>query len=40
MSPEEIFKSIGIDTSKTAFFEDGVRGIEKDIEKLENLAAK
>lgn len=37
MSPEEIFKSIGIDTSKTSFFESGLKGIERDIIRLEKL---
>ncbi|MEX2010448.1 MAG: M3 family oligoendopeptidase [Parcubacteria group bacterium] len=36
-SPIDIFKDIGIDTSKKAFFEAGLRGIEKDIERLEKL---
>ncbi|MDO8590074.1 MAG: M3 family oligoendopeptidase [bacterium] len=38
MRPEDIFKSIGIDTSKNAFFEAGLKGVEKDIAKLEKLA--
>ncbi len=38
MSPEDIFKSIGIDTSKTSFFEEGLKSIEKDIARLEKLA--
>ena len=37
-SPEDIFKDIGIDTTKGAFFEEGIRGIEKDIAELEKLA--
>jgi len=37
MKPEDIFKSIGIDTSKKTFFETGLKGIEKDINKLERL---
>jgi oligoendopeptidase F len=37
MTPEDIFKSIGIDTSKMSFFEAGLKGIEKDIERLEKL---
>ncbi len=37
MSPEDIFKSIGIDTSKPSFFEAGIKGIEKDIDRLEKL---
>jgi len=36
-SPEDIFKDIGIDTSKKEFFEEGIRGIEKDIATLEKL---
>lgn len=40
MSPENIFKMIGIDTSKTSFFEDGLKSIEKDIARLEKLAVK
>lgn len=38
MSPEDIFKSIGIDTSKPSFFEAGLKSVEKDIEKLEKLS--
>lgn len=38
MSPEDIFKSIGIDTSKTKFFEAGLRAIEQDIDRLEKLS--
>lgn len=37
MSPKDIFKSIGIDTSDPKFFAIGLKGIEKDIEKLEKL---
>src|SRR5690606_27619750 len=40
MSPEKIFKSIGIDTRDPKFFEDGLKAIEKDIEKLEKLTKK
>jgi oligoendopeptidase F len=40
MSPEDIFKSVGIDTSKKEFFEAGLKSIEKDIEKLEKLTSK
>lgn len=36
-SPEDIFKSIGIDTSKTSFFEAGLKGIERDMDLLEKL---
>ena len=38
MKPEDIFKSIGIDTSKNDFFEAGLRGVEQDIAKLERLS--
>jgi len=38
MSPEDIFKSIGIDTSRTSFFEAGLKGVERDIAKLERLS--
>ena len=37
MSPEDIFKKAGIDTSNPKFFEAGLKSIEKDIEKLEKL---
>ena len=40
MSPENIFKSIGIDTSDPDFFESGLKSIENDIKKLEKLALK
>ncbi len=40
MSPEQIFKSIGIDTSDPAFFEAGLKSIEADVRKLEALAKK
>jgi oligoendopeptidase F len=36
-SPEDIFKEIGIDTTKPAFFETGLKKLEEDIVKLENL---
>lgn len=36
-SPEQIFKDIGIDTSKPSFFEDGLKSIENDIARLEKL---
>lgn len=39
-SPEDIFKSIGVDTRDPAFFEAGLKGIEADIKKLEKLAKK
>ncbi len=37
MSPEDIFKKIGIDTSTTKFFESGLLSIKKDIDRLEEL---
>ncbi len=37
MSPEDIFKKIGIDTSDPKFFETGLKSIEKDIARLEKL---
>ncbi len=37
MSPESIFKSIGIDVTKPDFWLKGLKSIEKDIEALENL---
>jgi oligoendopeptidase F len=40
MSPKDIFKSIGIDTSDPTFFETGLKAIEKDIAKLEKLTKK
>lgn len=40
MSPKDIFKSIGIDTTDPKFFETGLKAIEKDIEKLERLTKK
>ena len=36
-SPEEIFKDIGIDTTKPDFFVSGLKSIEEDIKKLEQL---
>ena len=36
-SPKNIFKSIGIDTTKKGFFEKGLESIESDIERLEKL---
>src|SRR3989344_6288774 len=38
MKPEDIFKSIGIDTSKNSFFETGLEGVERDVARLEKLA--
>jgi oligoendopeptidase F len=40
MSPKDIFKSIGIDTTDPKFFETGLKAIERDIEKLEKLTRK
>ncbi|QQR50138.1 M3 family oligoendopeptidase [Candidatus Nomurabacteria bacterium] len=36
-SPEQIFKDIGIDTSKSGFFIEGLKSIEADIKRLEKL---
>jgi oligoendopeptidase F len=36
--PDDIFKSIGIDTRKPAIFEEGLRSVEADIKELERLA--
>ncbi len=36
-SPENIFKSIGVDVTRTDFWEKGLKSIERDIEKLEKL---
>ncbi len=36
-TPEQIFQEIGIDTSKPAFFETGLKKLEEDIVKLEKL---
>jgi oligoendopeptidase F len=40
MSPKDIFKSIGIDTTDPKFFESGLKAINEDITKLEKLAKK
>lgn len=40
MSPEDIFKSIGLDTKKPALFIDGLKQIEADIKRLEKLTSK
>lgn len=40
MSPDDIFKSIGIDTRDPKFFEAGLKGIEADITRLEKLSRK
>lgn len=37
MSPEDIFKKVGINVKDPKFFESGIKSIEKDIEKLEKL---
>lgn len=37
MTPEEIFKKVGINVKDSKFFESGLKSIEKDIEKLEKL---
>jgi oligoendopeptidase F len=39
-SPENILKEIGIDVSKASFWEEGLREIEDDITKLEQLTKK
>jgi oligoendopeptidase F len=36
-SPEDIFKDIGIDTTKPEFFIEGLKSIEEDIERLKKL---
>ncbi len=40
MSPKDIFKKIGIDTSDPSFFETGLKAIDADITRLEKLAKK
>ncbi len=40
MSPEDIFKSIGVDVTNPSFYLDGLKSIEKDIERLEKLLKK
>ena len=37
MSPEDIFKSIGIDTTKPDFFKKGLKKIEKDLDEVEKM---
>jgi len=37
MSPKDIFKSVGIDTSNPEFFKAGLKGIERDIDRLAKL---
>lgn len=38
--PEDIFKDIGIDTTKPAFFTEGLKTIERDLDKLEKLVSE
>jgi len=40
MSPEDIFKSIGVDVKKPEFWMEGLRNIEQDIVTLEKLVKK
>lgn len=40
MSPEDIFKSIGVDVTKPDFFKKGIKSIEEDIALLESLINK
>jgi len=40
MTPENIWKSIGIDTNNPKFFTDGLKSIEEDIIRLEKLLRK
>ncbi len=37
MSPEDIFKSMGIDTTKPDFFLKGLKKIEKDLAEVEKM---
>ena len=39
-SPDDIFKSIGIDTTKPEFFLEGLKEIEAEIVRLEGAARK
>ncbi len=39
-SPENIFKQAGIDVTKPEFFEEGLKKIEEDIDRLEKLLKK
>jgi oligoendopeptidase F len=39
-SPEQIFKDIGIDTSKPEFFVKGFKSIEEEIKELEHLTSE
>lgn len=40
MSPEDIFKSIGVDITKAEFFEEGIKDIERELDTLEKLLKK
>ncbi|KKR64772.1 MAG: hypothetical protein UU06_C0042G0004 [Parcubacteria group bacterium GW2011_GWB1_40_5] len=40
MSPEDIFKSIGVDVLKPDFFKKGIESIEEDVKMLERLVAR
>ncbi|MEI8061714.1 MAG: M3 family oligoendopeptidase [bacterium] len=40
MSPDDIFKSIGIDTTQPEFFLDGLREVESSIKRIEIMAKK
>lgn len=40
MSPEDIFKSIGIDVTKPDFFETGLKQIDNQVKELEKLVKK
>lgn len=40
MSPEDIFKSIGVDVTKPDFWQKGIENIEEDIKLLESLVNK
>ncbi len=40
MSPEDIFKSIGVDVTKPDFFQKGIKTIEDDINLLEKLTIR
>jgi oligoendopeptidase F len=40
MSPSDIFKSIGIDTTDPEFFKEGIMQVKTDLEKAVKLAKK
>jgi len=40
MSPEDIFKKIGINVKDKTFFESGLKSIENDIKRLEKMTSK